>query len=298
MTLDRLRRGLRPTAAAACPCCAATEVTLLREVESYEYFTCSRCGAIFIAPRHLDEIDGGRDLRRYDVDYWDEELPAARDRAYGVALARMAEAFHYATIPIHRFLDVGSGPGYFLDAVEKHLPASASRFYGVEKFPPPADRRTPSPRLLIGDLADLELRFDGGICIEVAEHLTPRTLRSLVRSLGRVSTAGALYLFNTGLPEYVLHEDPAYLDPVRRGHIMSYSPRSLEHLLEGLGVRVHPIRGKTWAFALEFGSASPAGEDITARVWSALPENVAVLDDPEMGSVLRILGRETVQAYR
>jgi SAM-dependent methyltransferase len=284
--------------ASHCPCCAWAELAHLRDVDSFPYFQCRRCEAIFIAPEHLDEIDAGRELRRYDLDYWTEELPAARERAYGSSLARMAEALYYARRPIRRFLDVGSGPGFFLDAVAKYLPRSAHVFYGVEKFPPPADRRTVSPRFLVGDLSDLELTFDGGICVEVAEHLTPNMLRGLVTQLGGVSTEGALYVFNTGMPAYVLHEDPAYLDPVRRGHVASYSVRSLEYLLEGTGFSAFPIRGKTWAFVLEYRSSAEPGSDVTDRVWSPLAENLAILDDAEMGTVLRVLGRETVLAYR
>lgn len=266
-------------------------------MDSFPYFQCGRCQAIFIAPRQLEEIDAGHDLRSYDLDYWTEELPAARERSYGIALARMAETFYYARRPIRRFLDVGSGPGFFLDAVEKYLPASADVFYGVEKFPPPPEQRTTSPRFLIGDVSDVELTFDAGISIEVAEHLTPATLRRLVVELGRISTDGALYIFNTGMPEYVLNDDPAYLDPLRRGHVASYSVRSLQYLLDGTDFAVYPIPGKTWAFVLEYRSTGEAGDDIRARSWSALPENLGILDDPEMGSVLKVLGQETIRAY-
>lgn len=280
-----------------CPCCSSEGTTHFRDVDGFPYFRCLRCEAIYIAPAHLDALDKGEHIRTYDEEYWAEELPAARERSYGVALARMAEAFYYARRPIRRFLDVGTGPGFFLDAVAKYLPSSAEMFFGIEKFPPPERYRSTSPRLIVGDLADVGLTFDGGICVEVAEHLTPRMLRRLVFDLGRASTDGALYVFNTGLPEYVLGEEPGYLDPVRRGHIVSYSIRSLERLADGSGFSVFPIPGKTWAFVLEYRSTGEARDDIRVRGWSPLPENLGVLDDPEMGSVLKVLGRETIYAY-
>lgn len=59
-----------------------------------------------------------------------------------------------------------------------------------------------------------------------------------------------------------------------------------------------PIPGKTWAYVLEYHSESSANEDITNRIWSALPENLNLLTSESMGSVLKVLGLETVRAYR
>jgi hypothetical protein len=72
-------------------------------------------------------------------------------------------------------------------------------------------------------LDSLESTFDAGVCIEVIEHLTPATLRTLVAQLAGRSRPGSLYLFNSGQPAFVEQEDPAYLDPHGRGHVVSYS---------------------------------------------------------------------------
>ena len=117
----------------------------------------------------------------------------------------------------------------------------------------------------------------------------------MLAELATRSNPGALYIVNSGQPRFVLDEDPAYLDPDRRGHIFSYSVEAVALLAEPLGFRVVPLRGKTWAFLLEFG-----GDDRTApedRIWTALPENNALLSDPERGTVLQILGLESARAY-
>ena len=69
----------------------------------------------------------------------------------------------------------------------------------------------------------------------------------------------------------------------------------MAQLAQPLGFRVLRLRGKSWALLLEY-----AREDRTApedRIWSAPPENVALLRDPERGSVLHLLGMETARAY-
>jgi len=257
---------------------------------------------LFIDSFVLNEIDGGSNIRKYDAEYWQMELPDAKERAYGVALARTAEVIYYTRIPIERFIDVGAGPGYFLDAISRHLPSHSGRFYGVELFPPPVEHRTKHQNYMVGSLKDVPFSFDSGLCMEVIEHLSPRMLRSLLEEIAHKSRRGACYIFNTGLPEYVLREDPNYLDPKRRGHVISWSVSAVRALCAGLEFDVFPIRGKTWAFILERRlndgvSAPDFTKDIRERVWSALPENLELLMDRTMGSVLKILGHHTILAF-
>jgi hypothetical protein len=129
----------------------------------------------------------------------------------------------------------------------------------------------------------------------VIEHLTPMQLRSLLAELAARSNPGALYIVNSGQPRYVLIEDRAYLDPDRRGHIFSYSLRAVARVAEPAGFRVTSLRGKPWAFLLEYIQAEPAAPEV--RLWSPLPENVALLRDEDRGSVLHILGLESARAY-
>lgn len=223
----------------------------------------------------------------------------------GGALARMAEILYYARIPVRAFLDIGGGPGYFLDAVAKYLPEHNNHFYSVENFPPKVTNgesiglgRTISPNYITSGYEDLPEKIQAGMCIEVVEHLTPQMFRGILEDVAMVSHDGACYIFNTGMPQYVLEEDPDYMDPVRRGHFVSYSLKGVAQLAEPFGFTVIPIPGKTWAYVLEYHSESSANEDITNRIWSALPENLNLLTSESMGSVLKVLGLETVRAYR
>jgi 2-polyprenyl-3-methyl-5-hydroxy-6-metoxy-1,4-benzoquinol methylase len=243
-------------------------------------------------------MDEGASIVKYEEAYWNAELKSARERSYGPALARMAEALYYCKRPVQKFLDIGTGPGYFLDAVAKLLPAHAALFYGVELFPPEPHLRTQSKNYITGDIGALKDKYDCGMCIEVIEHITPNMLNDLLQKLAAVSNPGALYIFNTGMPNYVLNEDIDYLDPVRRGHIVSYSLKAMALIAAKYGFTAHEIIGKTWAFVLEYDATANPAEDIRDRVWNALPHNLDILCDPEMGSVLRVLGLETSRAYR
>jgi len=132
-----------------CPCCQKSRIIEFKSVQQYHYYRCISCGTIFIDTLYLKEIDNGLNIVKYDNTYWDFELPAALERSYGVALARMAEAFYYSRIPINRFLDIATGTGYFLDAVAKLLPNHKDTFYGIEKFPPPKELRIQSPHYIM-----------------------------------------------------------------------------------------------------------------------------------------------------
>jgi hypothetical protein len=276
-----------------CPCCGGA-IEPLWIVRSFQYHRCTQCGSLMIEPQVLADIDAGRAApREYDAAYFEAERVAALDRAYGSSLARFAEVVLYARIPVRRFLDVGTGHGYLLDALTMHLPAHRDTFFGVELYPPAG--RSAHPNYIEGSVASAPGTFDAGCCIEVIEHLTPAQLTRLLAEVAARSNPGALYIVNSGQPRYVLDDDPAYLDPDRRGHVFSYSVAAVALLAEPLGLRVVPLRGKTWAFLLEFGGADrTAPED---RIWTALPENNALLSDPDRGTVLRILGLESARAY-
>lgn len=290
----------RSGAAVRCPCCGDRESAPHVEVGGFRYFTCLGCGAIFVHPDVLARIDGGEPVLRYDALYWHMEVEAAYGRSREAALARVAEVFYYARRPIERFIDIGCGPGYLLDSLSRLLPAAADRFYGVELFPPPEDQRTKHANYVTGEVGDLDGTFDAGCCIEVIEHLTPHMLSRLFRQLAEKSNPEAMYIFNSGQPDFVRNYDPGYIDPLRRGHIMSYSLKAVAELAGPHGFTVHPLAGKTYAFALERlsnrGSESGPGENLLDRIWKPIPENMRILDDPEMGSVLRILGLETARA--
>jgi hypothetical protein len=279
-----------------CPLCAV-RTPLFRVVESVNYFECATCEFIFADPDLLDSIDSGKPLRVYDSSYWQAELASARERAFGGSLARAAEAVLYTRRPIESFLDVCCGPGYLLDALQLYLPQAASRFFGVELYPPPPQFRTTHPNYTVGELGSLAPRkFQSGVCVEVLEHLTPKMARNLAADLASISDPDGLYIFNTGLVSFVKKEEPSYLDPFRRGHITVWSVPAARQVFEPAGFSVMPIPGKAWAFAVQFGNVR-SGEDIRDRIWTAPPENKALLTDPATGTVMYILGRESARAY-
>jgi hypothetical protein len=243
-------------------------------IDGYAYFQCGRCRSLHVAHDVLAAIDAGDSTRVYDQTYWQEELRSARQRAGGVSLVRAGEAILYARRPVKRFLDVGTGPGYLLDALAAQLPQHAGMFHGVELFPP--EEHSHHPNYVRGDVGDLQGSFDAGVCIEVVEHLTPRMLGQMARGLAKISAPGSLWLFNTGMPEYVLGEDPGYLDPLRRGHIVAYGLRGVQHIFEPFGFNVSGIPGKSYAWFAEFNPTE--APDFSERVYHSLPGNWALLE--------------------
>ncbi len=238
------------------------------------------------------------EARQYDADYWKEELSSARQRGYGASLIRAAEVFLYARRPIRRFLDVSCGAGTLLDAAAEMLPEAADIFWGIEPFPPPPEFRARHPNYRIGFLADLEGRFDGGVCIEVIEHLPPSILASMLGQLAAVSEPGALWYFNSAQPSFVLRDDPGYLDPFRRGHIASYSIEGLRHVFGAAGFTVHALPGRDWAFLAEYGEHHAMdGNALLTRVWTMLPENRALLRQGRFGELLLAAGMEGARCY-
>jgi len=177
------------------------------------------------------------------------------------------------------------------------LPEAIERFHAVELYPPPPPHRTENPNYVIGALGDMRQIFDAGVCIEVIEHLTPATLRTLVVQLAAVSRPGSLYLFNSGQPEFVEREDPGYLDPHGRGHIVSYSLAGAASIFAPAGFNVIALTGRSWAFLAEFGPRQPGDADaLIARLWHPVPENVSMLRSARFGELIRAAALDTARA--
>ena len=283
-----------------CPCCKSKKVDPLITINEFDYYRCLTCDTLFIDIVYLTKIDNGYKIVKYEEKHWKMELEGKKQLSYGPALARLAEAIYYCKRPIKKFLDIGTGPGYLLDAINKLLPNNADVFYGVELYPPDPIYRTKAKNYIIGDLGNLTDKYDCGICIEVIQHLTPTMLNDIFKKLAGISNPDALYIFNTGMPEYVLKEDMGYLEPTKSGHIVSYSHKAISLMAAVFGFRTHKIIGKTWAFALEFVTNADENihsEDIRDRRWHASEHNLNILSDANMGSVLKVLGLETSRAY-
>jgi len=270
-----------------CAICYANAVHWC-EVDGYEFLECPDCDSIAVTAETMAQVDNGSFVRTYDANYWEAELTAARERSWGGSLARVAETILYCTRPITTFLDIATGPGYLLDALATYLP-SHNIFHGVEMFPPPI--HSIHPNYVVGSVGDFGGNIDAGVCIETIEHLTPRMASALAWQLAAKSQPASLFLFNTGLSDFVRKEDPGYLDPARRGHIVSWGLPALRRVFEVAGFVVHPLR--SWAFAVEYKPeiATPLAD----RIWTS--PNRELLNDPVMGNVMHILGRESARTY-
>jgi len=278
-----------------CPVCLSSRINQETVVDGYNFFGCKTCDTIFLDPHYLIEFDEGRPLRDYDANYWVNEDEAGRSRAYGAALCRVAETLLYARRPVKRFLDLGAGAGYLLDSLATYLPNSKSTFWGIERFPPA--NHSAHPNYIIGTTADLEGRFDAGVCIEVVEHLTPNQLKGFARELSQVCNPDAVFLINTGMPQFVRAESYTYLDPVRRGHIISYGLNAIERIFGPFGFVTHALPGKDWAYLIEYQPSAPQKGSMVDRIWTACPENLAILHDPTMGNLLYCAGVDAARAY-
>lgn len=262
-------------------------------VDGHEFSYCPSCGSVALNSERMQRVDRGESTTVYNAEYWVYEADAARERSWGGSLARAAEAIYLCRRPIERFVDIGAGDGSLLDALTYQLPSFADRLLGIELFPPEGHSQHPGYRH--GSIGDLESKVDCGVCVEVIEHLTPTMLRGLLKGLADKAEVDSCFLFNTGMGEYVLTEDPSYIDPNNRGHIVSYGYRALQAIFGEFGFRVSTLGSRSWAFLAEYKPTNPF--DLQLRTWHPLPENVAVLSDPRSGSLMSIVARESLRAY-
>jgi hypothetical protein len=280
----------------SCPVCHAP-ARFLRDVDDVPFFRCTGCGSLYAHPDFLDAVDDGT-ATNYDDAYWAEEIASARERSYGGSIVRVAEILRLARHPVRRFLDIGSGPGLLLDALAALLPNCSAIFHAIELMPPPVADRSTHPNYRIGSVGDLDGVFDAGVCVEVIEHLTPRILGILVNQLAARSSPGALYFFNSAQPSFVDGTDPDYLDPRRRGHIVSWSIAGVREIFAPAGFNVIPLPGRDWAFLAEFGPARTlSADDLLTWLWHPVPENIALLRNDALGSLFSTIGIESSRCY-
>ncbi len=279
-----------------CPICQH-EASPLRDVDSVAYFKCLKCESLFAHPDFLAAVDAGS-VGDYGDPYWEQELFAARERSFGAGVVRMAETLRMARLPVRRMLDIGSGPGFLLDALAELVPSLAERVHGVELFPPPPHERSLSPNYHVGSVADLDGTFDAGVCIEVIEHLTPNSLGNLLQQLAEKSSPGALYFFNSAQPSFVEAVDRCYLDPFRRGHLVSWSIAGARVMFQRAGFNVIALPGRDWAFLAEFGPPRLVDlEMLTDWLWRPNPENIALIGNDRFGALFLTIGLESARCY-
>jgi hypothetical protein len=278
-----------------CPVCDCSS-TSYANISGFAYFECSGCGIIHIDPLVIAQIDGGKQLVEYRSDYWKMETEAAEERSRSVGILRFAEAIFLCRRPVRHAIDIGTGTGRLLDHIEHLLPRSSQHIWGVELFPPADEQRTQSTRYVRGTISSVaNITFDAGMCMEVVEHLTPTMVRSMLRELAARSNPDSCFFFNTGLAAYTKHEDPGYLDPTNRGHIVSWTVKAFNVLGSPFGLSATELPGRTWAFLVEH---TDRPQDIESRLWAPLPTNLTFLNDGKPGqSLLGIAAAESCRGY-
>lgn len=280
-----------------CIICDAGLARNFKTIDKVQYYQCINCKSIYADPKFINSMCIEN---HYDESYWSSECAAARSRSYGSSLNRVAETFLYSRIPIKKFIDIGSGPGYLLDSLSKLMPNYSDTFYGVELFPPPKKFISTHKNYVVGSLSSTNAKFDAGCCIEVIEHLHPDVLKNLISEMASCSNPGALYYFNSAQPSFVLKTDPGYLDPHIRGHICSYSLEGLNELFSPFGFTVIPLPGRDWGFLAEFGcldDSSSNFETLMARVWNPEPTNADALQSNGFGPFMYSSGIESARCY-
>lgn len=281
-----------------CIVCGVGAVSLFSKVAGVDYFQCARCQSIHADAAFIGEVYSKSN--HYEDNYWRVECSAARQRSFGSSLNRVAEVFLYARKPIEKFIDIGTGPGYLLDALSILMPKYSHIFHGVEAFPPPAQFRSHHKNYSVGRLGEVGMKFDAGCCIEVIEHLSPDMLKTLIEEMASTSNPGALYYFNSAQPSFVRDTDPSYLDPYARGHICSYSLAALEEIFSLFGFTVIPLPGRDWAFLAEFGrldDSAPNCETLMKRVWNPVHSNSNMLKENGFGEFMYSSGVESARCY-
>ncbi len=288
--------GVGVDSVGACDVCARGDFKPFTVVSGVPYHRCDSCGSI-LADRNVLFENTARYTRKYDESYWSFEVQSSKDRSYGPAPIRVAEVFLLAGIPIERFIDISCGGGYLLDALSDLLPNTKDSFYGAEPFPPPLEFRSKHKNFHVGFVDDFGLKFDGGTCIEVIEHLFPDVLRSVVERIAASSNPGALYYFNSEQPATVIEGSFTYLDPYDRGHIASYSVEGLKILFQEYGFKVHEFPGRGWGFFAEYASTRPERETPFDRLWTPLGQNLDSLRSSPFGHLLHSAALDSIRCY-
>ncbi|MHB1934660.1 MAG: glycosyltransferase [Leptospirillum sp.] len=258
----------------SCPVCFTGESRHYANIDGITYYQCDFCRSFYVDPSILSSIDEGMTPGPYDEDYWKTDRGSACLRAKGGACIRAGEAILYARRPVYRFLDIGAGGGYLLDELVVLFPEEKNLFYEIEFFPP--KNHSGHKNFKIETVASLEGKFDAGVCIDVLGHLTPKMLDHLVRDIAEKSEVDSLWLFDSGMTDFVVQEkNPGYLDPLNRGHIVSYSLLGLRPIFEKHGFKIQGCPGKPFVFIAEYKSSDEI--PIEQRIYQPIEYNKNLL---------------------
>ena len=280
-----------------CPICR-NEASRLRDVDAVAYFRCLKCESVFAHPDFLAAVDAGA-VGNYRDSYWEQELPAARERSFGPGVARMAETLRMARMPVRRALDIGSGPGLLLDALAELVPSLAERVHGVELFPPPPRAAQPSPNYHVGSVGDLE-----GTVRRRRVHRSDRASharharRPAAATRGEIEPGRALFLQLR--PAVVCRGGRPRLSGPALAAAMwsSWSIAGARVVFEPAGFNVIALPGRDWAFLAEFGPPRAVGADtLIDWLWRPAPDNIALIRNDRFGPLFETIGLECARCY-
>jgi hypothetical protein len=280
-----------------CLVCGYSEIEVFCNIENVNYFECFGCDSIFADQKFIRNLESN--IQHYNNQYWESEIQAAKERSFGSSVNRVCEVFLYSRVPIKRFIDIGTGPGYLLDALSVIMPDYSQLFFGCEKFPPPSQFRTQHENYVIGDVSDSTEKYSAGVCIEVIEHLSPTILCGLVEQLSKIVENQAIFYFNSAQPRFIKNTDPNYLDPFNRGHIVSYSLKGLKKIFADFDFTLIELPGRDWGFLAEYKSSGNLldTEGLLTRLWTAIPENIDILKNNGFGHLAYTIGLESARCY-
>lgn len=225
------KRGVTP-AARPCPACDGREADPAFTVGGFEHVRCRECATLFVAALPDAEAIAATYL-----------APDYHSSAQGQEARMRAEADARAAIlrkyGVREVLEVGCGPGHFLDACRD----LGIRVEGVDRA---ATAEAPRRRghtvhdVWLADLAPVEPRFDAVAMWEVLEHL-PDPKDMLVRARAWLRPGGFLALStpsSSGLPARAL--GPRFPMVCPPDHLELFSRAGLAALLARAGF--DPVR--------------------------------------------------------
>ncbi len=218
--------------ARACPACGLERSHFAFTAAGFVHVRCSRCATLFVAELPPPE--------RVEATYL---APDYHSSAEGQELRMRAEADARAQV-LRKFgcrdvLEVGCGPGHFLDAVRE----LGMRVEGVDRARTAAGPRARGHTIhdcWLQDLAPVAARFDAVAMWEVIEHV-PDPKDMLVHARKWLRPGGFLALStpsSSGLPARALGARFPMVCPP--DHLALFSRRGLTALLAGAGF--DPVR--------------------------------------------------------
>jgi 2-polyprenyl-3-methyl-5-hydroxy-6-metoxy-1,4-benzoquinol methylase len=210
------------TSARACPACDETRATPAFTVDGFAHVRCTACGTVFVSPLPTMEVVQATYLQ---PDYHETaEASAARMRSE--AEARVAIM---AAMGVRRIVEVGCGPGHFLDAARDagmHIEGIDPARTAVDAI----DRGHVVHRTWLEAFTP-DQPFDALALWEVLEHL-PRPAEALAH-MRRWLRPRAVVALSTpsmsGVPARLLGARFPMVTPP--DHLELFSERGLRHLL-------------------------------------------------------------------